>query len=237
LRRPLRALVSSIAFANSAAAYADTIPDSESTIASGSVNGQVFTNSLATVKGSADTSEIVFESGSLLVSLPSAQVTVAGFGTFDFPDSIEFLVFQDTMIGGANALGALVLDDARDFSFQATTSSAPTLEPSGLILYVLLAEKATPSVTNSDQRNEKGSSERYRREDDRRGRLMKERGSATARKKTVPKDGQTRFCSRSLTAWKGTCDALHRPDPGCRCPRGRGSRAQVQATQRKQKSR
>jgi hypothetical protein len=102
MRRLFSLLILFSAIALPAVAHAVPITYSESAIASGNLGGQSFTNALVTTTGSADTNNIVSAPNEPSVTTPSAVVTIAGLGSFNFYDPTEFVIYQyqGSLLGG-----------------------------------------------------------------------------------------------------------------------------------------
>jgi hypothetical protein len=79
------------AVAFTGAAHATPLTYSESTTASGSLGLQGFTNALVTISGTANTENVQnIGPDFFFINMPSAEVSVAGLGTFLFTDELDF---------------------------------------------------------------------------------------------------------------------------------------------------
>jgi PEP-CTERM motif-containing protein len=90
-------------------ALANTITFTDSAIATGTIGSSSFTDAAFTIRGIADTSNVVSLGGNLFfVNLAKATISISGVGTFQFTTPTRF--FVDGSFVGFSRAGAMGLD-------------------------------------------------------------------------------------------------------------------------------
>ena len=129
-------------------ARADPIIYTEQAIASGSLGGQDFSDSLVTITLSADTGEVVATPFGLLTNAGQATLSVGGIGQAAIVDPLEAFAYASptgTALGITDPGAASDLLDtvvAPGFSYDLTTALAPVRGPSVINAYFPFATNA-----------------------------------------------------------------------------------------------